>query len=298
MQMGYIDAAGAFHPIKRNESISEGFYDQRGIFHPIRHADDYDPEAVGESRTYAKAKRKRKKKANCQLGYRDQRGVFHPVRQNESISEGFYDSKGRFHPIRSADDYDPEAVGEDRAYAKRRRNPEDAADEFFEKFHGVPPTETVLIENELHYHEHVAGLGRLTEVWIETESGLLAHITFDPEQMPYLSSSEDGKQLFIDGGDEELDLKGLKMDGEEWVRDRMVIGRFAAPDGKRKHNITYQTRKEFDKFELIDYQHDLGEETGLRPMLEYEPRNQKLYISGGQYRIEIPVFGISPGIEN
>jgi hypothetical protein len=43
------------------------------------------------------------------------------TRRNESISEGFYDSAGRFHPIRSADDYDPEAVGEDSTYSRRKR---------------------------------------------------------------------------------------------------------------------------------------------------------------------------------
>lgn len=43
-----------------------------------------------------------------------------PRRRNESISEGYYNKTG-FHPIRSADDYDPEAVGEARAYAKRRK---------------------------------------------------------------------------------------------------------------------------------------------------------------------------------
>ena len=41
-------------------------------------------------------------------------------RRNESISEGYYNETG-FHPIRSADDYDPEAVGESRAYAARKR---------------------------------------------------------------------------------------------------------------------------------------------------------------------------------
>ena len=43
-----------------------------------------------------------------------------PRRRNESISEGYYNKTG-FHPIRSADDYDPEAVGESRAYAARKR---------------------------------------------------------------------------------------------------------------------------------------------------------------------------------
>lgn len=188
-------------PLKRrNESISEGFYDGAGRFHPIRRADDYDPEAVGESRAYAKRKKK-KKARNVAMGYRGSSGkpkgwsatapakkknaarahaqsgalsFFRPtrisrkkgnpegsvrlpanwkmmpvrvnskgqvqigvnpnqlgsggrwakgaqVRRNESISEGYYDSQGRFHPIRHADDYDPEAVGESRAYAKKRK---------------------------------------------------------------------------------------------------------------------------------------------------------------------------------
>jgi hypothetical protein len=185
-------------PLKRrNESISEGFW-RNGIFHPIRAVDDYDPEAVGETRAYAKRK---KKKRNVAMGYRGSSGkpkawsattpakkknaarahaqsgalpFFRPTRisrkkgnpegsvrlpanwklmpvrvnprgevqiglnpselgsggrwakgvsvqRNESISEGYYDKKGRFRPIRHADDYDPEAVGETRTYAKRKK---------------------------------------------------------------------------------------------------------------------------------------------------------------------------------
>lgn len=49
------------NPRKRN---TEGFKDSRGVFHPIRSGDDYDPEDVGERRTYAPAKRKKAKKKN------------------------------------------------------------------------------------------------------------------------------------------------------------------------------------------------------------------------------------------
>ena len=52
----------AQNPRRRNESISEGYYNRTG-FHPIRSADDYDPEAVGESRAYATRKRRTARRA-------------------------------------------------------------------------------------------------------------------------------------------------------------------------------------------------------------------------------------------
>jgi hypothetical protein len=45
----------------RNESISQGFW-RGGVFHPIRASEDYDPEAVGETRQYAKKKKSKTKK--------------------------------------------------------------------------------------------------------------------------------------------------------------------------------------------------------------------------------------------
>lgn len=215
-----------------------------------------------------------------------------------------------------------------------KRNPSDSAAALYESFHGKPSTEEVVIEEEVHEHEHLAVLGRLVEVWIETPTGLLACIEFDQdgEEDPVLvCASEDGRQLYFEGGDQAVDLAALKMDGEEWVKDRMVLGQFARPtckcggeflkvaapwyqcqkcgrkvhpdsknrdDKDRFHNIAYHTRKDFDKFEPIDYQHDLGEETGVRPFLEFDPRNKKLYVSGGQYFIEQPLLATSPGIEN
>ena len=44
----------------KNESVAMGFW-RGGVFHPIRASDDYDPEAVGETRQYAKTKKKKAK---------------------------------------------------------------------------------------------------------------------------------------------------------------------------------------------------------------------------------------------
>ena len=192
------------------------------------------------------------------------------------------------------------------ASARRKRNSQSASDGMYESFHGRPSSQDVIIKREIHEHEHLAGLGDLVEVWIETPTGLIAQIEFPERDRPILSTSEDGTQLFIEGGDQTVDLKALGMAGKEWVKDRMVLGCFARPEGKRKHNISYFTQKDFDDFEDIIYEHDLGEanegqpKTARReaPYLEYEPRNALLYITGGQYRIKKPLFQTSPGIEN
>ncbi len=191
---------------------------------------------------------------------------------------------------------------------KSRKNPAEAAEKLSEKFHGKPSDEEIVITEKIHEHEHLAAAGRLIAVVVETPTGLEATIRFAEreadESTPWLAFSEDGKQAYIEGGNQELDLAALGMDAEEWIRDRMVIGQFAAPRGRRDWNITYRTRKKFDKFQVIDYQHLLGEvndqgdyDQEAAPYLEYEPRNKKLYVTGGKYVIRQPLMGMSPGVE-
>jgi hypothetical protein len=230
---------------------------------------------------------------------------------------------------------DPSAVGMEvafqehlhsggRAYNSRtpnpsritRRNSAEAADYAFEKFHGKEPGEAVFVETEEHVHENLAVVGLLMEMRIDCVTGIEALLSFEDDP-PYLCMTEDGQQLYIEAGAQELDLKALGFEDKRWIKDRMVIGQFSAPgadlrDKKAaKWNIGYQTEKDFDNFEQILYQHDLGEETSIdgkktrvreedrvRPFLEYEPRNERLYITGGKYFISLPVIGTSPGIEN
>jgi predicted RNA-binding Zn-ribbon protein involved in translation (DUF1610 family)/5-methylcytosine-specific restriction endonuclease McrA len=211
----------------------------------------------------------------------------------------------------------------------RRRNPESASAALYESFHGVPSTTILEIEELEADHGNLALLGRLVDCYVITLTGFLAHFEFDENPPVWCSSSENGKQLYFVGGDQDIDLAAFKMDGEEWRKDRMVIGQFAPPmcgkcgeafekrgkiftcpkcgkkvtyeDHDEKdivYNLGYHTAKEFDGMEPIDYQHDLGEETGVRPMLEFDPRTKHLYVTGGQYRIEQPLFETSPGIEN
>lgn len=216
----------------------------------------------------------------------------------------------------------------------KRRNPEDAAASLYRSFHGKAPEETVEIHEDIEEHGWLGNLGELTEIFVDTPTGFRLHLEWSgKEDTPFLAGNEDGTQLYVKGGKQSVDLAKVKMDGPDWVKDRMVLGEFSSPDPcskcggefvysqkanrwqcseckhvaniepekgpvDRVHNITYHTEKDFDEFQPIDYQHSLGEETGDVPVLEYDPRNELLFIAGGRYRIRKPLLETSPGIEN
>jgi len=116
----------------------------------------------------------------------------------------------------------------------------------------------------------------------------------------FLCFSEDGRQMYPVGGDQKIDLDAIKMNGDKWFRDLMVIGELK--------EVTYRTKKKFDKFQLTDYYHELGEESlkkdkkskGARPTLLFDTMNSTLSVAGGHYRIAPDKLwlGMSPGIEN
>ncbi len=226
---------------------------------------------------------------------------------------------------------------------RSRSNPENGAAHFFKKFHGRDSEEELVIETEIHEHEWLGVLGILAACVVDTPSGCRATIEFDAKDAPWLCSSEDGCQLYIEGGCQELNLKKLEMDGPEWYKERMVIGQFAPPEclkcgaeipkrgeefakkhcpncgrkfvdietadqtgqeADRSWNVGYQAEKDFDNFDEILYQHDLGSpaegstERKEAPVLEYDAVNKLLFIVGGQYKIKLPLLETSPGIEN
>lgn len=188
--------------------------------------------------------------------------------------------------------YTVHATGE-RQY---RENPEPAAAELYETFHGRPPEEIITVREDLHVHGWETTLGILLKLDVDTESGYEASLEFpdpeqdrDPKDWVYLTSSEDGKQYFLAGGDQALDLHALHMDGKEWVRDSMVIGRITV--------IDYVAEKVFDQGEGIQqpYTHKVGAEivngrhritTKVQPTLIYDTRNNLLSIAGGQYHTD------------
>jgi hypothetical protein len=168
---------------------------------------------------------------------------------------------------------------------KRKRNPESSAAELSEQFHGRPAHTVDEYADELHVHSVLTELGDLIEMTVETESGYGAELDFAKEGLK-LASSEDGKQLFVQGRTD-LDLAALHMSGSVWERDLMVIGRITS--------LVYRTAKEYDGGKVTDYIHASGEEnvggkhkrtTDVFPVLLYDLLNHELQIAGGQMEVK------------
>ncbi len=159
-----------------------------------------------------------------------------------------------------------------------RRNPESGAAAMYETFHQRAPERVEEYEENFHYHGWLAELGEMQEIkvaLIYLDPPKEAVIRFDPGTK--LGCSEDGRQLYLVGGDQSVDLKSLGF-GKEWVRDYMLLGVL--------HELTYRTKKGFDKFKTIDYYHELGEDSGDLPVLAYDNLNQQLMVVGGKYVVK------------
>lgn len=115
-----------------------------------------------------------------------------------------------------------------------------------------------------------------------------------------LCSNEAGTQLYIQGGDQSVDLKAIHM-SDVPVKDSMILG--------EAYFVSYFTTKDFDQHKPTIYEHELAEESdkrrkhlgqgsGMYPTVRYDTLNQKLYLDGGEYHITKPMFQTSPGIEN
>lgn len=152
-----------------------------------------------------------------------------------------------------------------------------AASDLYRKFHGQDPDSVITYNIPESYPSDLAELGTLVELVIRTVSGLEATLSFNGDS-PKLASTGDGKQLYILGGDQSLDLDKLKLSGEKWERDSMVVGVL--------DELTYKTAKDFHSFKLTEYYHELGEETGYQPFLVYDRLNSKLHVTGGQYEVK------------
>lgn len=201
--------------------------------------------------------------------------------------------------------------------SKSRKNPMDVALKRYEEFHGMPSEEILEFEEKEHHHSAKVGLGQLVSILVTLINGRVVPLNspgfsekgsngrmyweFDQKtpivKRVYLTSSEDGRQLFIDGGDQSIPTDALRALGitADDEHDHMLIGTIKM--------VTYRTRKTFEdkgKNEL-DFFHKFGGEgsRGVAPVLLYFKRSQKLRVAGGRYKIAPPrkdLGSVSPGI--
>jgi hypothetical protein len=157
----------------------------------------------------------------------------------------------------------------------RRSNPEGEATDAYMGFHGHEPEEEVVVKRDVHFHEHLAGAGKLVKLTVKND---FASVDLTGFKGALFAFNEERNQLYIEGGDQSVDLRkfGIRNPHEMETLGQVV-------------GVEYHTRKDH-----------LGKEGGNAiyvhkfdkpyPDLLYDVRNEKLLFSGGRY--DIPNEGI------
>jgi hypothetical protein len=171
-----------------------------------------------------------------------------------------------------------------RTKSKKRnpRNPADGAAEMSEKFHGRPVLETVIVEESVHYHTHLAELGTLEKLVVKASNKDAGIVELEDFAGALLCSNEDGTHLYVRGGDQSVPLEEFSLEGNHDFED---LGEVL--------EIRYYTVKEHlgSQGGEADYYHEFGEDDKAngdkprRPRLRYSTRDKLLSFTGGGYEV-------------
>lgn len=167
---------------------------------------------------------------------------------------------------------------------RSRKNPAGAAAEVFQEFHGFEPSEVITVTKKVHYHKHLAAAGELVQldVWGIDEQG---H-KISGFKGAFLAFNESKNQLFVEGGDQRIDLADFGIDS---AHELETLGRLT--------DIGYHTKKTHlgDEGGEAVYVHKFrstnrnGKHVVVKiaryPDLIYDVRNEQLLFSGGSYEI-------------
>ena len=161
---------------------------------------------------------------------------------------------------------------------RTKRNPSEyeAAAEASEDFHGTPAHEDISVTADIFEHDNLGDIGPLVSMDIASVNGGVVHLSKfkgarlarSPKGFPF--------QLFIEGGDQSVNLAEFAIDTPHELE---VLGKL-----KR---ITYFTDKKHLGKEggVANYKHKLGEVSGKLPHVIYDVMNKTLSIAGGAYTI-------------
>jgi hypothetical protein len=176
----------------------------------------------------------------------------------------------------------PDVVNFVEDVARMRGNPAAVAAEVYEEFHGTPSTEIVEVTKKVHYHKHLAALGKL-EVLVVAGSDGYEHrlVGFKGAK---LCANESKNQMFIEGGDQALNASEWRFK-KGWPHEMNSLGLVT--------RIEYFTTKKHLGSEggTAIYFHESGkaergQSAGVGPDLIYDAPNEALLFAGGTYLIK------------
>lgn len=181
-------------------------------------------------------------------------------------------------------------AGKKRAAKRPKRNPRnplDTAQSAYAGFHGEQPKGATVIQEKSHYHTHVWEVGKLVLLRVllpsdRRQPGLsnIVDVEFNYESKTpaHLTANEKRNQLFIDGGDQAVDIKTFGIDPAIRHEKELL--------GYLKQVWYYTDKKHLGKEGgRAIYKHKLGEEGGELPALVYRTIDKRLEIVGGSYTI-------------
>ena len=171
---------------------------------------------------------------------------------------------------------------------KRKGNPAEEAAQGYRDFHGEDPKEMVSVTTKVHFHRHLSAAGQLEYLVIDTEDGKY-RTTVKFGKGVLLACNEKRNQLFIEGGDQSVDLKDFGINPKD-AHELETLGKAT--------RIGYFTNKTHLSAEdggeaIYDHKFRMTNENGRHvtvrvakyPDVIYRVRDQHLEFSGGSYKI-------------
>ena len=152
-----------------------------------------------------------------------------------------------------------------------------------EEFHGGAPRYAQGFDDQIEYSGTLVDLGLLIELGIYSTMGngtaAETPLQFGKREGIRLATNPEKNQLFIVGtvGLTQRTLERLGIHAAEFDKERITIGPVI--------HMVYRTKKSLHHWKRTDYQHEMGEEGGIMPVLIYDRLNDQLELSGGSYQI-------------
>lgn len=173
----------------------------------------------------------------------------------------------------------------------KRKNPGDSAEDAYREFHGRDPEDRIEFETVHHYPGKTAALGDLVSLDLRIPAGRgvrnrIVHLS-DFGQA-WLTRHPKMKQLYVEGGDQSVDLKVFGLDDKDF-HEIEYLGELA--------HCVYFTRKDHlgDEGGEAEFHHRFGrhelklKRTELIKVGYHVPDEQLIFMGGGY---EIPPEGI------
>lgn len=154
------------------------------------------------------------------------------------------------------------------------------AGELYKEFHGRAPKHVDTYHMPSPRPATLTELGDLIELRIKRDHGWKwGELQFRGKGIKVASNAA-GTQLYFVGGDQRISRGQLTKIGVDNAKDLIDLGEC--------RYIAYRAKKDQVNGIPSDYEHGLGEVTGVAPRLQYDRRGPSpvLYLVGGEYRVE------------